>query len=113
MNLYDAQTGIVLKEEMVAEKANELTHMTSFLTPTLLQGRIISADALYTQRSFCQEVIASGGEYLLIIKQNQPTLYEDISLFFHDPPRARDCLDWRTASSCNKGHGRLECKSQH
>jgi len=106
MTLYEAKTGIVLKETMVAEKANELTHMTAFLTPVLLQGRIISADALYTQRSFCQEVLAAGADYLLVAKHNQPTLYEDLSLFFHDPPR--DCLDWRTASSSTKGHGRLE-----
>lgn len=54
MNFYEVKTGIVLKEQMVAEKANELTHMQDFLTPLLLQGRLISADALYTQRSFCR-----------------------------------------------------------
>ena len=52
MNLYEAKTGIVLKQRMVAEKAGELTHMKDFLTPTLLKGRIISADALYTQKAF-------------------------------------------------------------
>lgn len=106
MNLYEAKTGIVLKEDMVAEKANELTHMKPFLTPVLLQGRVISADALYTQHSFCQDVITAGADYLLVVKHNQPILYEDLSLFFHEPPA--DCLDWRTASSSNKGHGRLE-----
>jgi predicted transposase YbfD/YdcC len=106
MNLYEAKTGIILKEQVVAEKENELTHVKDFLTPLLLQGRIISADALHTQRSFCQEVMASGGDYLLFVKRNQPTLYDDLSLFFHEPPL--DCLDWRTAESFNKGHGRLE-----
>jgi predicted transposase YbfD/YdcC len=106
MNLYEAQTGIVLKEARVAEKANELTDVKSFLTQVLLQGRIISADALFTQRSFCQDVVVSGGDYLLIAKENQPTLYDDVSLFFQEPPA--DCLDWRTASTSNKGHGRLE-----
>src|SRR5262249_46318251 len=84
VNLYEAQTGIIVKEHVVAEKEGELTRMKEFLTPTLLQGRIISADALYTQQSFCQEVIASGGDYLLVVKPNQPTLYEDLSLFFHE-----------------------------
>jgi predicted transposase YbfD/YdcC len=108
MNLYEAKTGIVLKEGMVAEKANELTHLPSFLTPVLLAGRIISADALFTQRSFCQGVVVSAGDYLLTAKLNQPSLYEDLSLFFHEPPA--DCLDWRTASTSNKGHGRLETR---
>ena len=61
MNLYEAKTGIILKQRMVAEKAGELTHMQEFLTPILLTGRILSADALYTQQAFCQEVLASGG----------------------------------------------------
>ena len=104
MNLYEAKTGIILKQRMVAEKAGELTHMQEFLTPTLLKGRIISADALYTQQAFCQQVIASGGDYLLFVKRNQPTLHEDARLFFDEPPL--DCLDWRTDCMAEKGHGR-------
>ena len=104
LNLYEANTGIVLKQQMVAEKAGELTHMQEFLTPTLLKGRIISADALYTQKAFCQQVIASGGDYLLFVKRNQPSLHEDLCLFFHEPPL--DCVDWRTESVAEKGHGR-------
>lgn len=106
LNLYEAKTGIVLKEARVEEKAGELTHLNLFLTPVLLAGRIISADALFTQRSFCQQALAAGADYLLTVKLNQPTLHEDLALFFQDPPV--DCLDWRTASTCNKGHGRLE-----
>ena len=111
MNLYEAKTGIVLKEQMVAEKANELTHMNDFLTPLLLHGRIISADALYTHTSFCQRVIAAGGNYLLIAKQNQPTLQDDLRLFFTDPPL--DCRDWRTACTTEKGHGRVSSRLIH
>ena len=106
VNVYEAKTAIVLKQHMVAEKEGELTRVQEFLTPVFLQGRIMSADALYAQTSFCQEVIAAGGDYLLFVKQNQPTFYEDVSLFFREPPL--DCLDWRTASTTNKGHGRVE-----
>ena len=104
VNLYEAKTGVVLKQHMVAEKQGELTRMKEFLTPTLLKGRIISADALYTQKQFCQEVIASGGHYLLFVKLNQPTLHEDLRLFFQEPPR--DCVDWRADSMADKSHGR-------
>ena len=105
VNLYEAKTGVVLKEHMVAEKEGEVTRMKAFLTPLLLAGRIISADALYTHKSFCQEVIASKGDYLLFVKGNQPTLLDDLRLFFDEPPL--DCLDWRTDSLVEKGHGRL------
>lgn len=75
-----------------------------FLTPGLLKGRVISADALYTQKVFCQEVIASGGEYLLVVKRNQPGFSEDLRLFFQNLPL--DCTDWRTDGLADKGHGR-------
>jgi len=104
VSLYEAKTGVVLKQHVVAEKEGELTNMRAFLTPNLLKGRIISADALYTHKAFCQEVIASGGHYLLCVKRNQPTLHEDLRLFFQDPPL--DCLAWRADSMANKGHGR-------
>src|SRR6266700_3341794 len=81
VNLYEARTGIVLKE------------------------RIISADALYTQKSFCQETIASEGDFLLFAKGNQPTLWDNLRLFFGEPPL--DCLDWRSDGEACKGHGRL------
>lgn len=106
VNVYEVKTGIVLRQHMVAEKEGELTRVMEFLTPAVLQGRIMSADALYAQTSVCQEVIAAGGDYLLFVKRNQPTLYEDVSLFFREPPL--DCLDWRTAATTNKGHGRVE-----
>ncbi len=108
LNLYEARTGIVLKEDMVAEKANELTDVDAFLTPLLLTGRILSADALFTQKEVCRKVVLADGNYLLFAKHNQPTLYEDLSLFFHEPPA--DCLDWRTDSTVTVGHGRLECR---
>lgn len=97
---------MVLKEQMVAEKDHELTRAKDFLTPLLMKGRRLRADALFTQHTMCQEVLASAGHSLLYIKNNQPTLCQDVSRFFEEPPH--NCLDWRTASTANKGHGRLE-----
>jgi len=47
-----------------------------------------------------------GGAYVLIAKGNQPTLYEDLALFFDEPPVP--CTSWHCATTLNKGHGRLE-----
>lgn len=106
VGLYETRTGILLKEQVVADKENELSRVADLLTPLWIKERIISADALHTQRAFCQAVVGSGGEYLLFVKGNQPTLKEDLRLFFDEPPA--DCRDWRTAHTCNLGHGRLE-----
>lgn len=51
-----------------------------------LHGVVVTGDALYTQRELCQEIVAGGGEYLFVVKGNQPTLREDIATLFADPP---------------------------
>ncbi len=106
--LYETQTGLVLKEQVVGDKENELSIVSQFLTPVWVKGRIISADALHTQLTFCTEVTHGGGYFLLVAKGNQSTLRDDLHLFFSEPPL--DCRDWRTARTCDKGHGRLEIR---
>lgn len=108
VGLYETRTGVLLKEQVVAEKENELSQVSEFLTPLWVKGRLISADALHTQHAFCTNVVAAGGDYLLFAKGNQPTLRADLRLFFQEPPL--DCRDWRKAETVNKGHGRLELR---
>jgi predicted transposase YbfD/YdcC len=106
--LYETKTGLLLKEQVTGEKQNELSIVSEFLTPLWVKGRIVSADALHTQHVFCTCVRRWKGHYLLIAKDNQPTLRQDLELFFREPPV--DCRDWRTARQVNKGHGRLEIR---
>jgi predicted transposase YbfD/YdcC len=108
LTLYDRQTGVLLKEQVTGEKQNELSIVSQFLTPVLVKGRIISADAMHTQHAFCFSVTRWEGDYVLIAKDNQPTLADDLRLFFTEPPH--DCRDWRTARTVEKGHGRLEIR---
>lgn len=106
--LYETQTGLVLKEQVTGAKENELSIVSQFLTEVWVKGRIITADALHTQTNFCLNVTRWKGDYILIAKGNQPTLSEDLHLFFTEPPL--DCHDWRPAVTKNKGHGRIEIR---
>jgi predicted transposase YbfD/YdcC len=104
--LYETRTGLLLKEQVTGEKQNELSIVSQFLTPVWVSGRIISADALHTQHTFCTCVRRWKGHFVLIAKDNQACLRQDLELFFSEPPP--DCRDWRTAHTVDKGHGRLE-----
>ena len=44
-----------------------------------LEGKIVVADALLTQREVCQQIVDGGGDYLLPVKENQPTLQQDLA----------------------------------
>lgn len=46
----------------------------------------MTGDALYAQRNLCQQIKAGQGDYLFIVKRNQPELYENIALLFDEPP---------------------------
>lgn len=73
VGLYETRTGVVLKEQVVADKENELSRVVEFLVPLWVKGRIISADALHTQHTFSTSVTVAGGDSLLFAKGNHPT----------------------------------------
>jgi predicted transposase YbfD/YdcC len=101
--------GLTLAQCAVADKSNELTVMPDMLAGLLLSGRIITADALHTQRSFAQAVIDAGGDYVLIAKENQPQLCDDIRTLFQEPQVVRETLT--QATSVDLGHGRIEVRT--
>ena len=104
--LYEAQTGGVLAQQAVPDKGHEISVEAALLTPAHVAGRMVTADALHTQNACCRQITSGGGESVLFAKANQPTLEEDLRLFFTEPPP--DCRDWRQAETWNKAHGRLE-----
>lgn len=68
-------------------------------------------DALFCQRQLCRQVLAAGGDYLLLVKGNQPTLQRDLIWLFDPPPGSIPALplrDRRVAQTHAYGHGRSE-----
>jgi predicted transposase YbfD/YdcC len=64
----------------------ELSVAPAIVAALPLAGRVVTGDALYAQRALCQQIRAAGGDYLFIVKRNQPALYADIALLFAAPP---------------------------
>ena len=108
LSLYDCESGIVLTQEAVKSKENEITASGAFLHPLLVKGRILSADAMHTQKKWCAGIHAYGGYYLLIVKDNQPTVRQDLQDFFEDP--GADQTHWQYHKKVQKGHGRLQVR---
>jgi predicted transposase YbfD/YdcC len=98
----------VLAQQAVADKHNEITAAPALLAGVDLHGVVITADAQLTQRALAEQILAQGGQYLLIVKENQPRLYWAVEQVFAAPlvPHATDHAARVTTHS--KGHGRLE-----
>ncbi len=108
LSLYECHSGIVLTQRAVQSKENEISAAAALVHPALVKGRIISSDAMHTQKKWCACVHLYGGYYLTIAKLNQPQLYQDLLDFFEDPEAEQ--AEWRYASSVQKGHGRREVR---
>jgi predicted transposase YbfD/YdcC len=106
--LYEVESGIVIAQETVKSKENEITAAKKFLDPIYVKGRIISTDAMHTQKKWCAGVDGYGGYYLVIAKENQPTVYEDLHDYFEDQELiGEECEYYKKVQ---KGHGRLETR---
>jgi predicted transposase YbfD/YdcC len=108
LSLYECQSGIVLTQRAVHSKENEISAAAALIHPALVKGRIISTDAIHTQKKWCACVHVYDGYYLTIVKKNQPQMYEDLVDFFDDPDAEQQ--EWQYAKSVQKGHGRLEIR---
>jgi predicted transposase YbfD/YdcC len=108
LSLYECETGIVLTQRALRSKENEITAAGALLHPFLVKGRIMSADAMHTQKKWCAGVHGYGGYYLVIAKENQPGVLQDLTDFFAD--KQLDEGEWEKYKKVQKGHGRLEVR---
>jgi predicted transposase YbfD/YdcC len=97
--------GVTLAQHAVDDKTNEITAVETLLGQLVLEGRMVTMDALLTQRHVAQTIVDKGGDYVMIVKDNQPQLRADIELVFALPP-AGDRQE--TARTVDIGHGRIE-----
>lgn len=82
---YAPKVKAVLAQIRVDAKTNEHKAALELLGVLPVAGKIVSGDALFTQRDFCGEVIEAGGDYILPVKDNQSRLRADIEAVFAEP----------------------------
>jgi predicted transposase YbfD/YdcC len=113
LSLYVPGQGLVLMEAHVDQKENEIVVAPEILRQVCLEGTIVIADAMHTQRTTSQQILQAGGDYVWIVKGNQArTLWAIQKLFVHEASILKQgaplSKDIRSAESTNKGHGRRE-----
>ncbi len=77
LTALDQHTGCVLSETAIAADTNEAKTAVEFLKALVLQGKTVVGDAGFCQRDICETILAEGGEYLILVKDNQPTLHKE------------------------------------
>jgi predicted transposase YbfD/YdcC len=82
LNAWSARNKICLGQLKIDEKSNEIQAMPRLLDLLDVKGAVITADAMNTQKKTVQKIIEKGADYVLPIKENQGTLYQEIKLLF-------------------------------
>jgi hypothetical protein len=103
---------LVLAQQKVDEKSNEITAIPKLLDLLDLKGHIVTIDAMGTQKAIAKKIIEQGGDYILALKGNQGNLNEDVRLFLEtelkkvSPTAIEDRYE-----DVDKGHGRIETRN--
>jgi predicted transposase YbfD/YdcC len=115
LSVYDVQKGKVLSQVEVGRKENEITKAPQALKLVEISQKVITGDAMHTQRGLSTQILEAHGNYLFPVKENQPQLYKNIqALFAPEYPKpgfGKIQTDFLTAHKVNKGHGRLEVRT--
>ena len=85
LSAFSQRVGVVMGQVAVSDKTNEITAMLELLAGLVLQGKVVTGDALLTQHKIVSAIVEGGGDYLLVVKDNQPLLREDIEAVFETP----------------------------
>lgn len=105
ISAWAARQRIVLGQEAVDEKSNEIAAIPLLLERLELTGALVTIDAIGTQTDIAEKIVGRGGDYLLPLKANRPLLHRDVVAFFDDPPA--DMLDGEH-TTIDGDHGRIE-----
>jgi hypothetical protein len=82
LSLLDGPTGGVLRQTAVDSKTNEHKAALALLEGLVLEGRLVTADAMFCHRDVAERILARGGHYFFVVKDNQETLLQDIQAAF-------------------------------
>ena len=90
MSIYSHDYGMSIIQDFIEDKSNEIPMGPKLIKQLNLSDSIITADALNTQKETVKAIIKAKGEYVLALKANQGTMYEEVSEYFHDKELLKD-----------------------
>lgn len=105
--------GLVLMQMVVEkDKENEIVVAPKLLNCLDLRNKIVVGDAMHTQRALSLQIVEAGGDFVWVVKNNQPATRHAVEQLFapapvipgwNNPP-----TDFQTAQTTSKAHGRVE-----
>jgi predicted transposase YbfD/YdcC len=112
VSVFANEYGLTLAQHAVDGKSNEITAIPELLRVLDLKGALVSIDAMGCQKEIAEQIVERKGDYLLALKENQPTLFRQVEELFgkalDEDFRGRQ--SYAVCSTSEKGHGREELR---
>jgi predicted transposase YbfD/YdcC len=114
VSAWATELKLSLGQVAVDSKSNEITAIPELLQLLELEGALVTIDAMGCQKAIAEQIIAAGADYVLAVKDNQPTLHEDVCQVFLDGLENDFAeLEHRQHKTSDTGHGRVETRHYH
>jgi predicted transposase YbfD/YdcC len=107
VSAFATTSRLVLGQEAVDAKSNEITAIPALLERIDIKGALVSIDAMGCNPNIAQSILDAEADYLLAVKDNQPTLHADIKSYFDTVPAG----EAERSETLGKEHGRLEMRA--
>lgn len=107
ISAYATEARLVLAQEKVSEKSNEITAIPNLLEWLDLKGNTVTIDAMGCQFEIANQIIKKEGQYIFSLKGNQGTLHDDVKTYL-----SKDMIgNLKPYIDYDKGHGRIETRT--
>src|SRR5512143_2475220 len=107
MSAFATHARWVLAQQAVRGKANEITAIPDLLAMLELNGAVVSIDAIGCQKPIAHQIVEAGADYVLALKDNHPTLHEEVRVYLDTEIAKRRLPVYETVEN---DHGRMEIR---
>jgi predicted transposase YbfD/YdcC len=112
VSAWASEEGIALGQVACEEKSNEITAIPVLLKQIELEGALVTIDAMGCQKEIARDIVEGGGDFVIAVKGNQPTLREAIGAHLEEHlERGLEDVRYRTHETEESGHGRIDERS--
>lgn len=114
VSAWSKEDGFCLGQKAVEEKSNEITAIPELLEKIQIKGQIITIDAMGTQKGIAEKIRAKRADYVLAVKGNQGTLYEELREYFADEELRKKVKErGGYKRTQEKAHGQIETREYY
>ena len=112
VSAWASEEGVALGQVACQEKSNEITAIPVLLEQIELDGALVTIDAMGCQKGIARDIVEGGGDFVIAVKDNQPSLRDAIGAYFQEQlERGLEDLKYRSYETTEQGHGRVDERS--